>query len=305
LLLELVMGTLYLVSTPIGNPEDISLRAMRVLREASLIAAENISQAQRLLSRYDITVPCLLYHEHSKLARLDDLLTALANGDVALISDGGTPGLSDPGFELVSACIGAGFDVVPVPGPSAPLSALVASGLPTDQFIYLGGLPQRGAARRALLQTLVEMPQTLVCFETPHRLVDALKDLLAILGDRRIVLARDLTRAHEQFRRERISQALDHFTSHRPHGDFTLVVEGRIWRSGAGRKAGDAVAQDEDVTQADAALPSEAEVAARLRTLREQGKSGSAAARLVARELGINKSLVYQVWIGLDQEPKN
>jgi 16S rRNA (cytidine1402-2'-O)-methyltransferase len=302
--LELVLGTLYIVSTPIGNPEDISLRALRVLRGASLIAAENVRQAQRLLSRYDITAPCLLYHEHSKLARLDDVLAALASGDVALISDGGTPGLSDPGFELVSACIGVGFDVVPVPGPSAPIAALVASGLPTDQFIYLGDLPQRGAARRALLQTLAELPQTLVCFEAPHRLTDALKDMLAILGDRRIVLARDLTKAHEQFRRERISQALDHFTSHRPHGDFTLVVEGRIWRSSAGRKANDPTAQD-DMTQADAALPSEAEVAARLRALRELGKSGSAAARQVARELGINKSLVYQVWIGLGEEPKN
>jgi 16S rRNA (cytidine1402-2'-O)-methyltransferase len=301
------MGTLYLVGTPIGNLEDVTLRALRVLREVSLIAAENIRHAQRLLSRYDISVPCMSYHEHSKLARLDDVLTALANGDVALISDSGTPVLSAPGFELVNACISAGFDVVPVPGPNAAITALIASGLSPDQFIHLGMLPRRGAERRALLQALVELPQTLVCFEAPHRITDSLKDMLVILGDRRIAMARDLTRAHEQFRRERISQALDHFTRHRPHGEFTLVVEGRVWRSNAGRKA--ALAADEasdepltDTPPADAALPSEAEVAARLRALRDQGKSGSAAARQVARELGINKSLVYQVWIGLNPD---
>lgn len=301
------MGTLYLVGTPIGNLEDVTLRALRVLREVSLIAAENVRHAQRLLSRYDISVPCMSYHEHSKLARLDDVLTALANGDVALISDSGTPVSSAPGFELVSACISAGFDVVPVPGPNAAITALIASGLPPDQFIHLGTLPRRGAERRALLQTLAELQQTLVCFEAPHRITDSLKDMLVILGDRRIAIARDLTGAHEQFRRERISQALDYFTHHRPHGEFTLVVEGRLWRSNAGRKATPAAdeAPDEPLAgalPADAALPSEAEVAARLRTLRDQGKSGSAAARQVARELGINKSLVYQVWIGLDAD---
>src|SRR5256885_4763943 len=171
------MGILYLVSSPIGKLEDITLRALRVLREVSLIAAEDTRHTQRLLARYDIHVPCLAYHEHNKLARLDDVLTALANGDVALVSDAGTPGLSDPGFELVNACIAAGFEVVPIPGPSAPIAALVASGLPTDQFTYLGFLPRRGAERRALLLSLAEMPQTLVCFEAPHRVVDALEDM--------------------------------------------------------------------------------------------------------------------------------
>jgi 16S rRNA (cytidine1402-2'-O)-methyltransferase len=298
------MGTLYLVSTPIGHVEDITLRALRVLREASLIAAEDVRQTQRLLARYEIMTPCISYHEHNKLSKVDELLTALANGDVALVSVAGTPGMSDPGFELVSACIGAGFEVTPIPGPSAPIAALVVSGLPPDQFTYLGFLPPRGAARRALLQSLVDAQPTLVCFEAPHRLLDALTDMLAILGDRRIAIARDLTKPHEYFRRERISQSLQHFSAHRPRGEFTLIVEGRRWPA-ASRKL--------SVTPADAAadtlipddeLPSEADVAARLRALRDQGKSGSAAARQVARELGLNKSLVYQIWIGLVELPE-
>src|SRR5215211_882155 len=132
------MGTLYLVSTPIGNVEAITLRALRVLREASLIAAEDVRHTQRLLARYEITTLCISYHEHNKLSKVDELLTALANGDVALVSNGGTPGMSDPGFELVSACIGAGFEVVSIPGPSTPIAGLVVSGLAPDQFTCLG-----------------------------------------------------------------------------------------------------------------------------------------------------------------------
>lgn len=297
------MGTLYLVSTPIGNLEDLTLRALRVLREASLIAVENPRTAQRLLARYQIGAPVISYHEHNKLAQVDELLTALVNGDVALIADSGTPGMSAPGFELVSACIAAGFAVVPVPGPSAPVAALVASGLPTDQFTYLGDLPRRGAERRALLTSLAEAPQTLICFEAPHRLVDALADMLAILGDRRVALARDLTRPGEEFRRQRISQALGHYAEHRPRGDLTLVIEGRRWPAARKAPAAQPAEPGGSFEPADE-LPSESEVAARLRQLRGLGKSGSAAARQVARELGLNKSLVYQVWIGLDQEPK-
>jgi 16S rRNA (cytidine1402-2'-O)-methyltransferase len=295
------MGILYLVSTPIGNMEDITLRALRVLRGAALIAAEDTRHAGRLLDRYELTTPCISYHEHNKLARLDDVLAALASGDVALVSDAGTPAMSNPGFELINACIAAGFPVVPIPGPSAPIAALVASGLPADQFIYLGFLPRKGPDRRILLQSLAELPQTLVCFEAPHRIAAAFEDMLVILGDRRVVVARDLTKPHEEFRRERISQALAHFSAHRPRGEFTLVVEGRGLRARARAhsQAGESGAPDEELA------PSEAEVAARLRALREQGKSGSAAARLVARELGISKSIVYQIWISLDNKQQS
>ena len=292
------MGTLFLVSTPIGNLEDITLRALRVLREAALIAAEDTRHIRRLLARYEIATPAIAYHEHNKLSRLDEVLTALANGDVALVSDAGTPAMSDPGFELVNACIAAGFPVVPIPGPSAPIAALVASGLPTDQFIYLGFLPRKGPDRRALLQSLADLPQTLVCFEAPHRLTAALEDLLILLGDRRIVVARELTKLHEEFRRERISQALAYFAEHRPRGEFTLVVEGLGLRAGKKRTARGAALPNAAADQP----PSEADVAARLRILRTQGKSGSAAARIVARELGISNSIVYQIWISLDEE---
>ncbi len=241
-----------------------------------------------------------------KLAQLDDVITALANGDVALVSDAGTPGMSDPGFELVSTCIAAGFPVVPIPGPSAPIAALVAAGLPADQFIYLGFLPRKGPDRRALLNSLADMPQTLVCFEAPHRIADALEDMLAILGDRRIVVARELTKPNEDFRREQISQALAYFAAHRPRGDFTLVVAGGGLRA---RNRPRVQPAPLDVASAlgipdEEPGPSEADVASQLRTLRGQGKSGSAAARQIARELGISKSIVYQIWISLDDKPE-
>lgn len=285
------MGTLFLVSTPIGNPEDITLRALRVFREVDLVAAEDARQTTRLLAGYAITTPCLAYHEHNKLARLDEVLAALDRGDVALVANAGTPAMAAPGFELVSACIAAGYAVVPVPGPSAPLAALVASGLPTDRFVYLGPLPRRGAERRALVQRLADAPETLVAFEEPHRLCDTLEDLLAILGNRRATVARDLTRPSEEFRRGRLGQMLAHYSAHRPRGEYTLIVEGLRWRD---------YARDDD--PAVEALPSESEVAERLRILRAQGRSGSAASREVARTLGLSRSIVYQVWISLDRE---
>ncbi|HWQ14801.1 MAG TPA: 16S rRNA (cytidine(1402)-2'-O)-methyltransferase [Roseiflexaceae bacterium] len=280
------MGTLYLVSTPIGDPEDITLRALRVLRSVSLVAAQRAPDAARMLAGYAIQVPCIAYHEHNRLARLDEVLAALEQGDVALVAGEGTPVLAAPGVELVNACVVAGHRVVPVPGPNAPLAALVASGLPADQFLCLGALPPRRAQRRALLQRLADLSATLVGFEEPHRLCDTLEDLLAILGDRRLALAHDVTRRGEGFFRGRIAQALAHYAEHRPRGLFTLVVEGHHWREGLGD---------------DQELPSEAEVAARLRQLRDQGRSGSAAARQVARELGLRKSLVYQVWLSLGE----
>jgi 16S rRNA (cytidine1402-2'-O)-methyltransferase len=220
------MGTLYLVATPIGNLEDISLRALRVLREAGLVAAEDTRQTHKLLERYDIHARMLSYHEHNKLSRLDEVLQALAMGDVALVSDAGTPGLNDPGYELVRAALDAGYAVSPVPGPSAPISALVTSGLPTDQFLYLGYLPRRSIERRYLLKTVVDLPYTLIFLETPHRLVDALADLLFILGDRPCAAARELTKLHEEIIRGTIGSVQSHFEVEQPRGEFTLVVGG-------------------------------------------------------------------------------
>lgn len=220
------MGTLYLVATPIGNLEDITLRAIRVLKEANLIAAEDTRQTHKLLERYAIQTRMVSYHEHNKIGRLDDVLEALSSGDVALVSDAGTPGLNDPGYELVRAALHAGFAVSPIPGPSAPVSALVASGLPTDAFLYLGYLPRKAAERRALLKGIQGHAYTLIFLETPHRLLEALDDLLAELGDRPFAAARELTKIHEEIYRGTLASAKAHFEAVEPRGEFTLVVGG-------------------------------------------------------------------------------
>jgi 16S rRNA (cytidine1402-2'-O)-methyltransferase len=220
------MSTLYLVATPIGNLEDISTRALRVLRQARLIAAEDTRQTARLLHHFDIHTPVRSYHEHNKLARLDEILAVLAEGDVALVSDAGTPALNDPGFELVRAVLTAGHAVSPIPGPCAPVAALVASGLPTDAFLYQGYLPRKKVERRHLLENISDLPYTLIFLETPHRLVESLEDIEDILGDREIAVARELTKLHEEIVRGAVSAARTHFASQPPRGEFTLIVAG-------------------------------------------------------------------------------
>ena len=220
------MGTLYLVATPIGNLQDITYRAVSILSRASLIAAEDTRQTHKLLAHYHIHTPQVSYHEHNKLARLDQILSALEQGDVALVSDAGTPALNDPGYELVRAALEAGHAVSPIPGPSAPVAALVASGLPTDTFLYLGYLPRKAGERRRLLGDISALPYTLVFLETPHRLVEALDDLQSSLGDRSMAVARELTKLHEEIYRGRISQAQAHFSVQPARGEITLVVAG-------------------------------------------------------------------------------
>jgi 16S rRNA (cytidine1402-2'-O)-methyltransferase len=220
------MGTLYLVATPIGNLEDISSRALRILRESRLIAAEDTRTTRKLLSHFDIHTPLTSYHEHNKLTKLDTILENLQMGSVALVSDAGTPALNDPGYELVKAALDAGHTVTPVPGPAAPIAALVSSGLPTDAFLYLGYLPRKSADRQSLLAQVGSGPYTLIFLETPHRLLDSLVDLRSAFGDRRVAVARELTKLHEEIFRGSLSQALEHFTSQPPRGEFTLVVAG-------------------------------------------------------------------------------
>ncbi len=221
------MGTLYLVATPIGNLEDMSPRAVRTLREARLIAAEDTRHTRQLLTHFDIHTPLTSYFEHNKLAKLDKILSALAEGDVALVSDAGMPGINDPGYELVKAALDAGHTVSPLPGPSAPIAALAASGLPTNSFLYLGYLPRTSAGRKELLREIAALPYTLVFLETPHRLQAALDDLLNVLGDRPMTAARELTKLHEQFVRGQVSEVREHFAQHDPRGEFVLVVAGQ------------------------------------------------------------------------------
>lgn len=221
------MGILYLVATPIGNLEDISPRALRILREAALIAAEDTRHTGKLLEHFGIKNRLTSYFEHNKIAKLDSILEALAGGDVALVSDAGTPAINDPGHELVRAALASGFDVRPVPGPSAPVSALTVSGLPTDSFLYLGYLPHKTTERRSKLQGAASQPYTLIFFETPHRITNALEDILAILGNRRICIAREMTKMYEEYWRGNVSEAIEYFKIKEPRGEFTLVIEGK------------------------------------------------------------------------------
>lgn len=220
------MGTLYLVATPIGNLQDITGRALEILKQVRLVAAEDTRQTRKLLDHYQIHTPLISYHEHNKLARLAEVLAALEEADIALVSDAGTPALNDPGYELVKAALQAGYQVSPIPGPSAPLAALVASGLPTDAFLYLGYLPRKTSERRTMLGKIAGLPYTLVFLETPHRLLSALQDLQSVLGDRSIAVARELTKLHEEILRGSLSQALAHFSAQPARGEITLVIEG-------------------------------------------------------------------------------
>jgi len=220
---------LYVIATPIGNLEDISLRALRLLREVKLIAAEDTRTTRRLLTAYDIKTPLTSYHEHSKRAKLDYILDYLEKEDLALVSEAGMPGLSDPGYELIDSAIERGISVVPVPGASAVITALVVSGLPTDQFVYVGFLPRRKGQRQRLLNSIAEERRTIVAFETRHRLTEVLNEIEEILGDRRLCVCRELTKVHEEIFRGRMSQAREHFAE--PRGEFSLVIEGktRAW----------------------------------------------------------------------------
>ncbi len=219
------MPILYVVATPIGNLEDISRRALRTLAEVSLIAAEDTRKTKRLLATYDIKTPMTSYYEHNKRTKLDYILAKLEEGDVALVSEAGTPGISDPGYELIAAAGGRGIAVVPIPGPSAIITALAISGLPTDRFTYIGFLPRKSGERRRRLESVADEQGTIIALEAPHRLRAALGDILLTLGDRRIAVCRQLTKLHEEVFRGTINQALEHFME--PRGEFTLVIEGR------------------------------------------------------------------------------
>ncbi|UCD40676.1 MAG: 16S rRNA (cytidine(1402)-2'-O)-methyltransferase [Chloroflexota bacterium] len=222
------MSTLYLVATPIGNLEDITQRALRILGQVDLIAAEDTRHTAKLLNHYEIESPLTSFHEHSKPGKLQRLLKHLDQGDLALVSDAGTPVLNDPGYELVRGAIEAGHEVSPIPGPSAPISALIASGLPADRFLYLGYLPRKSSERRQAVREVAALPYTLIFFETPHRLLESLQDLLEELGDRDLVIAREISKLHEEFYRGQISSALAHFADHPPRGEITLVLAGSL-----------------------------------------------------------------------------
>ncbi len=218
---------LFLVSTPIGNLEDITLRALSVLKSVDLIACEDTRHTRRLLDHFGISKPTISYHEHNEQARAQELVQRLASGEsIAIVTDAGTPGISDPAYRVVLAAIEHGIAVVPIPGAVALVTGLVASGLPTDSFLFAGFLPVKKMARRTKLEELKTERATLVFYEAPHRIRETLADALEVLGDRQASLARELTKLHEQFIRGTLSDLVAHFDTHQPRGEMTLVIAG-------------------------------------------------------------------------------
>ncbi len=271
------MGTLFIVPTPIGNLEDITLRALRILREAALIAAEDTRRSRVLTRHFDINTPMTSYHEHNKLSKLDEIFAALETADVALISDAGTPGISDPGFELIAAALEGGYDVVPLPGACAVTTALIGSGLATDSFRYVGFLPRKTAALRERLASLKDGRETIVAYESPYRLADTLTLIAEVLGAaRRVCVARELSKKFERFYRGSARELRDHFAADNPRGEVTLVIAGA----------------DPD----DASWTAE-QVRAALNERLAAGEALSRAARDVAKSAGWSKNKVYQLGI--------
>jgi len=270
------MGNLFVVATPIGNLEDITLRALRVLREVALIAAEDTRTTRILLRKHGITTRLISYNEHNMAVRTPKLLAVLESSDVALVSEAGTPGVSDPGHQIIVAALEAGFPVISIPGPSAVIAALTTSGLPMREFTFLGFLPRRSGERRRALSKLAGEPRTLVLFESPRRLVQTLNDIYATLGDRRIAVCRELTKAFEEVFRGTVSEALSHFVE--PRGEFTVVVEGAL----------------ETATPVD-----EATILRELKRRLVDGSSARDAAAQVSAELSVRRRRVYELSLRL------
>ena len=268
-------GTLYVVATPIGNLEDLTPRAARVLGEVSLIAAEDTRRTRKLLSSLGLSTRAVSYNEHNARQRTPGLLDALREGDVALVTDAGAPGVSDPGARLVAEAAQAGFSVVSVPGPSAVTAALAVAGFPADEFHFLGFLPRTRKARRAALTGASSLRATLVLFEAPHRLPSALADVAEILGDRRIAVCREMTKVHEEVFRGTALEAMAYFDM--PRGEFTLVIEGAL-----------------DTLLA--ASPSEERIAEAMAAARASGLSRRDAAAQVSIGLGIPRRAAYAAW---------
>lgn len=273
---ESAIGTLYVVATPIGNLEDIGLRALRVLDEVGLVAAEDTRVTRKLLARHGLNTPLTSFHAHSRPEKRAALVERLTAGDIALVTDAGTPGISDPGAALVRDARALGHTVVAIPGPSAVAAALSVSGFSADNYMFLGYLPRRAAERRRALEEVAAVRMTVVVFEAPHRFQAALADLLAAFGDREICVARELTKRFEECWTGRISDAVERWTAEPPKGEFTLVIAG-------------AKAPETDVWDDEAVIRS-------LDRLRAEGISARVASRELAAESSRPAREIYDLW---------
>jgi len=280
-----VAGTLYIVSTPIGNLEDITHRALRILREVNMVACEDTRHTRKLLNHFAIDAATISYHEHNERERADELCAMLATGkNIALVSDAGTPIISDPGFRVVNLAIEKGFAVVPIPGATAFVAALSASGLPSDQFFFAGFLPARRSGRRTKLEALRSIDTTLIFYEAPHRIAATLRYAAEILGHRQAVVARELTKLHEQFARGRLDELAEGFSDgDQARGEIVLPI------------AGAQLANDLD--QGLGAVSTSQALAERVSQLEREGLNEKAALKKAARELGLKRDEAYRLML--------
>ena len=273
---EVNSATLYIVGTPIGNLEDTTFRAIQTLQKVDLIAAEDTRHTSKLLQHFHIRTPQLSYHQHNEQSRIPELIEKLNQGKtIALVTDAGMPGISDPGYELVKACVEENISIVPIPGVTASITALCASGLPTNKFIFIGFLPTKIKLREEQLEKLSNLLETIVLYESPYRLLQTLEDLGKILGEnRKIVLARELTKLHEEFWRGTVGEAVIHYQNNQPKGEFTLVITG-----------------------AEPELPvlSEDTIKQELQELFAQGISRSQASRQLSQKINLSRRKIYQI----------
>ena len=286
------MPTLFIVGTPIGNLEDLTPRAARILSEVALVAAEDTRVTRRLLNHLNIRTRTTSFHQHNWRGKLDEVLAALAEGDVALATDAGMPGVSDPGSELVSAASSAGFKVEVVPGPSAVTAALALSGFVGDAFSFLGFLPRRKKDRQSSLREVLYSAVPLVIFEAPHRLRATLTDLELIFGDRQLAVCREITKRHEEVFRGTASEGLEHFDL--PRGEVVIVIQGRVIDN----------TLLSDTESADAQANQENEIRQRLIRLKQDGIRAKEAVASVAEYSGLPNNRVYRIWVELGRDSK-
>ena len=269
---------LYLVATPIGNLEDITLRALRVLKEVDVIACEDTRHTRKLLDHFGISKPTVSYHEHNEQARAQELTTRLLSGaSIALVTDAGTPGISDPAYRIVSAAIDAGISVIPIPGATAMIAGLIASGLPTDAFLFVGFLPAKRQARRAKLIELQSVRETIVCYEAPHRIKETLSEAREVLGNRQASLAREITKLYEQFMRGTLAEISAQLQGSEPRGEMTLVIAG--------------ASKEENLTlQNNSSINDQLE-----QLMKDTGLSRNDAMKQLARIRGVSKKEIYSL----------
>lgn len=280
------MGKLYLVPTPIGNLKDITLRALEVLREVDVIAAEDTRQSLKLLNHYDIKKPLISYHKHNEQGKSEEIINRLIQGEnIAIVTDAGTPGISDPGAIIVQKCIEQGIDFEVLPGAVAITTALVYSGLDTSKFIFIGFLPRENKERKPIIEDLKDRRETLIFYEAPHRITETLKFLKDNLGNRKISLCRELTKLHEEILRMNIDEALQYYNEKEPKGEYVLIVEGKSQEEikEENRKSWESLSMEEHI----------------LKYINE-GYSKKEAIKLVAKDRNLPKSEVYKYSLRLD-----